>query len=272
LVGNASAIERLKEPLSQMSVEEIRKLESRDFQSAMEMLRKADAAWVTSWVIDKMLTGALHPDGWMQMVEGISVTLRDTLLDRATTENLTEMRVPGVIPLLRAFADREIVRRLFRRLCELAPIIAGITPGDNKRVEADLARQMEDLLRGMALEVVVESILHELGGSTDAVEIKVIGEIFHGVGRSESPLREALSSPLREQFRAYLKGAVASVLTQDDPHGQVKAHFATVLAQVGDASDLPEIEKLIAADLERFRSERAARMAASMRPRRRPNP
>jgi len=65
---------------------------------------------------------------------------------------------------------------------------------------------------------------------------------------------------------------MATILMQDDPHGQAKAYFATVLAQVGDASDLPEMERLIAADLDRVRAERAARMAATVRPRRRPSP
>jgi hypothetical protein len=219
-----------------------------------------------------MLAGALNPDGWMQMVKGISVALRDELLDRATTQNLSEMRVPGVVPLLRTFPDRQVVRRVFRRLCELVPIIATSKPGDDKQAEAKLASQMQDLLRGMAPEVVVESILHELNGSTDAVEIKIIGEIFHAVGRRSLSLREALSVALCEQFHAYLISAMATILTQDDPHGQVKAYFATVLAQVGDVSDLPEMERLIAADLERVRAERAARMAVSVRPRRRPNP
>ena len=131
---------------------------------------------------------------------------------------------------------------------------------------------MQDLLRGIVPEVVVESILHELNGSTNAAEIKIIGEIFHAVGRRGLSLREALPRALREQFHAYLISAMATILTQDDPYGQVKAYFATVLAQVGDVSDLPEMERLIAADLGRVRAERAVRMAVSVRPRRRPTP
>ena len=119
---------------------------------------------------------------------------------------------------------------------------------------------MQDLLRGMVLEVVVESILHELNGSTDAVEIKIIGEIFHAVGLRGLSLGEALPRALREQFHAYLISAMATILTKDDPYGQVKAYFATVLAQVGDVSDLPEMERLIAADLERVRAERAGQL------------
>jgi hypothetical protein len=270
-LGDVGAIEQLKEPLSHINVDQIRNLESRDLQSTVEMLRKTDGEWVNDWVIEKMLAGALHPDGWMQMVKSISAPLRDELLDLATTENLTEMRMPGAIPLLRAFPDREIVRRLFRRLCELVPIIASSRPGDDKQAEAKLARQIEDLLRQMAPEVVVESILHELGGSTDAVEIKIIGEIFNAIGRRGLSLREALSAALCERFHAYLRSAMATILAQDDPNGQVKAYFATVLAQVGDTLDLPEMERLIAADLERSRADRAARLAASVRPRKRQN-
>jgi hypothetical protein len=77
---------------------------------------------------------------------------------------------------------------------------------------------------------------------------------------------------LLERFRSYLKAAIETVLAQDDPHGRLKAYFATVLAQVGDASDLADLERLVEADLVRSRAERAARMAARPRPRRRPNP
>lgn len=271
LLGNTSAMEGLKAALSQMNSEEIGNLESRDLQATVELVRKADPAWVNDWVIDKMLADALRPEGWMQMVVGISPTLRDSLLDHATSENLLEKRIPGVIPLLGVFADWEVVRRLFRRLCELAPIIATSRVGDDKQAEAKLASQLESMLREMAPEVVIDSILHEVGHSTDAVEIKIIGDIYHAVGRKGLSLREALPAALREQFRVYLKGVMATVLTQDDPRGQIKAYFATVLAQVGDASDLLEMEKLIATDLERMRAEQAAR-AASVRPRRMPNP
>jgi hypothetical protein len=93
------------------------------------------------------------------------------------------MRVPGVIPLLRKFADREIVQRLFRRVCELVPIIATSKPGDDKQAEAKLARQLEDLLRGIPPNPAVNGILQEIGGRTEAVEIEVVTGIFHTAGR-----------------------------------------------------------------------------------------
>lgn len=124
----------------------------------------------------------------------------------------------------------------------------------------------------MPAPLVIEGILDETGGKTEAVAMKVIGEIFHSVGRSGTGLREALPADVRERFRSYLKSGMETVLTQDDPYGQTKAYFATVLAQVSDASDSPELERLIDADLVRYRTERAARMAASQRPRRRQNP
>jgi hypothetical protein len=189
-----------------------------------------------------------------------------------TSNDLTEMRVPGVIPLLRRFADREVVRRLFRRLCELAPIIAVSKPGDNKQAEAKIARQLQELLRGMPPEVVIDSILLEVGESKDGVEINSIAAVYNVLGHEGAPLREGLPAPLMERFHSYLRAAIDTVLAQDDPHGGLKAYFATVLAQVGDASDLPDLERLVGADLMRIRAERAAQKVARPRPRRRPNP
>jgi hypothetical protein len=276
-LGNESFVEQLKESLSQLDADQVRRLESRDhqgreFRATVEMLRKLDAQWVTDWVVQNILAGALRPDGWIDLIDGLAATLHDELLDRVTSNELTDMRVPGVIPLLSRFADREIVRRLFRRLCELGPIIAASKPGDDKQAEAKLARQLQELLRGMAPEVVIDSILLEVGESKDAVKINSVVEIYNIVGREEAPLREALPAPLLERFRSYLKAAIETVLAQDDPHGRLKAYFATVLAQVGDASDLADLERLVEADLVRSRAERAARMAARPIPRRRPNP
>lgn len=146
---------------------------------------------MTDWVIQNILAGALRPDGWIELVDGLGAPLRDELSDRVSSNDLTEMRVPGVIPLLRRFADREIVRRLFRRLCALAPIIAASKPGDDKQTEAKLARQLQELLRGMAPAIVIDTILLEVGESKDAVEINRVAEIYNIVGREGAPLREA---------------------------------------------------------------------------------
>ena len=271
-LGHANATDPLKQALSDMDAAQIRGVDSRRLHSTVDMLKTVDSAWATDWVVEKLLSGALSAEEWVPMVDGISTSLRAELLNRATTENLTEMRIPGVIPLIRRFADHETVQRLFRRLCDLVPVIAASKPGDDKKAEADLGRQIENLLREMPPALAVEGILDEMDGKTDAVAMKAIGEIFHSVGRSGTALREALPAAVQERFRSYLKSGMETVLTQDDPHGQTKAYFATVLAQVGDASHLPELERLIEADLVRYRTERAARMAASQRPRRRRNP
>jgi hypothetical protein len=271
-LGSAGAIDNLKQALSEMDAAQIRGIDSRRLHSTVQRLKSVDSAWVAEWVIQKLLSGTLSADEWIPMVDRVPAPLRDELLERAMTENLTESRIPAVLPLLRRFADRETVQRLFRCLRELRPVIAASKPGDDKKAEAELGRQIESMLREMAPTLVIESILVEMNGETEAVAMKAIGEIFHIVGRSETALRDALSPSLREQFRTYLKSGIESVLTQDDPHGQTKAYFATVLAQVGDASDLPDMERLLEADLVRFRAERDARIAASARPRRRRNP
>lgn len=261
LMGDVDAVVRLKGALSEIPTEQISKIDQTRLRSVVDLIVKSDSGWVTQWVIRNLLSGGLHPEYWMTMASGISDTLRDELLDRVTSEDLAEKRVPGVIPLLRTFADSEIVTRLFRKLCELRPIIATSRPGDDKQAEAKLARQLEDLLREMPPNVVVESILHELNGRTGAVEIDVIVEIFHIAGRSDSSLREGLTTELREALRNHLKLTMPVVLAQEDFSGQLKGHLATVIAQIGEPLDLIEIERLIQSDIERVRTGRLARAA-----------
>jgi hypothetical protein len=80
-------------------------------------------------------------------------------------------------------------------------------------------------------------------------------------GRDNPSLREGLSTEVREALRNYLNAAVPTVLAQDDFSGQLKGHFATVIAQVGELSDLAVIEHLVDADIERVRTGRLARAA-----------
>jgi len=271
-LGHVDAIPNLKRALLEMNSTEVRSLDPRRLRSTLDNLRVNDSAWVSEWVTQQMLAGALSPEEWIPVVAGISVPLRDELLNRIKTENVTEMRIPGVVPLLRHFADAESVKGLFRYLCEMIPVIAESKPGDEKKTEAELGRQVENLLRQIPASLVIESILDEVDGKPDTVAVKAIADVFHGVGRSEASLRTELPNELRERFRDYLKSGIDSVLALEDKSGQTKAYFATVLAQVGDASDLPHMERLVEADLLRFRTERAARTAGRPRSPRRQTP
>jgi hypothetical protein len=214
--GHESFVDELKVSLSQLEANQVRDLESRDLQgrelrATIEMMRRTDSQWVTAWVVQNLLAGALRPDGWIDLVDGLTSAQRDEFVGQVTNNEITDMRVPGVIPLLRKFADREIVQRLFRRICELVPIIATSKPGDDKQAEAKLARQLEDLLRGMPPNPTVNGILQEIGGRTEAVEIEVVTEIFHTAGRDNTPLREGLSAEIREALRNYLNTAMPTV-------------------------------------------------------------
>jgi len=271
-LGATGTTEHLMQSLSEMDAAQLRGIDARRLHSTLLMLKSADSAWVSGWIVERILNGNLSPDEWMSLVDGISESLREEMLARARTENLTDKRIPGVIPLLRRFADTVIIRSLFSRLCELLPIVATSTSGSIKKEEGDLARQIEGMLREMPPQIVVESLLAEKHAEAEGEVMNAISEIFHIAGRNEIGLREALPTDLRVQFLRFLKSGIDSVLAQDDPHGRIKAYFATVLAQVGDTSDLPDVERLLQADLVRYRAERDARMAASVRPRRRRNP
>jgi hypothetical protein len=117
------------------------------------------------------------------------------------------MRVPDVIPLLRRFADRESYDGCSVVSARWAPIIAASKPGDDKQTEAKLARQLQELLRGMAPAIVIDIILLEVGESKDAVEINSVAEIYNIVGREGAPLREARYSS-RDAVFANLESAL----------------------------------------------------------------
>ena len=260
-LGESKALEGLKQELPLSNAEHLARLERGEPGSALNLLRNADAEWVSAWVTETILSGTVHGDVWLRMVTNIPATLKETLLDRVTAEELRTKNAPGIIPLLKKFADEDIVKRLFRRICELKPIIAQSRPGDDKRAESDLSRQLETMLREIPTTLVIASILEEVADKADAGQLEIIIDLFHIAGREGPPLREALAPELRERFRTYLKSVLGIVLSQDDFSGQLKGYFATVLAQIGDPADLQVLEQLIQADIERLRTGRIARAA-----------
>lgn len=265
-LGDSDAIEQLKKQLSSMTAEQISKLHPAGLRSVVELIHHSDSAWVGAWVTNGLLAGVLEAETYLHMVTGISAFLRDELLDRVTTKDLMENRIPGVYPLLRAFGDDTTVKRLFQRACDLHSVVMTSRPGDDKQSERKLAEQIIDLLRDMTPNLVVGNILRALDRTSVPVEVEVICEIFNRAGRNASSLREMLTEEMRHELRSYLKSATPIVLTLDDPYGQTKAYFATVLAQVGNASDLDTMEQLIKADIERMRVEMAARTGAPIGP------
>jgi hypothetical protein len=63
--GPESFVNEIKESLSQLPADQVRELESRDFQgrelrATIEMLRRSDSQRVTTWVVQSLLAGALR--------------------------------------------------------------------------------------------------------------------------------------------------------------------------------------------------------------------
>ncbi|MGC2475813.1 MAG: hypothetical protein WA485_15840 [Candidatus Sulfotelmatobacter sp.] len=72
-------------------------------------------------------------------------------------------------------------------------------------------------------------------------------------------LRTTLPDEARRQLHAYLKRAVERGAAPNGMRAGVRAHLAVLLAQVGGPSDIPDLRRLIAADVIRYREMLAAR-------------
>ena len=65
---------------------------------------------------------------------------------------------------------------------------------------------------------------------------------------------------MREKLHAYLKRAAERGADPKGMNASVRAHLAVLLAQVGGPGDIPDLRRVIEADVIRFREMQAARM------------
>ena len=68
---------------------------------------------------------------------------------------------------------------------------------------------------------------------------------------------------VKVRLRAYLKGSVDLVLSQDDFRGEEKANLASSIAQVGKPEDMADLVTLIRADIECARCMTPAMIASA---------
>jgi hypothetical protein len=194
----------------------------------------------------------------VRLITTVPQELKEGLLRRLEGEDFKHAPTGNIISVLAAAADIAMAERAFLKLCELRRAITR-APDERHEFEWAIERQVEALLRAMPVNIAVAGVSNSFSKAPDAVELDVITRVFGSVGRSEPDGLADLDPEVRERFRTYLKNAVPLALQQDDFFGEYKANVASVLALVGTAADMKEMQELIRADIERVRRGRAAR-------------
>ncbi len=228
-------------------------------RSALDIVRRTDPEWVSHWVAGRIVDGSLWPDRWGALIVSIRETLRTELFAEIGTKDLQNVDDRKIIAVLAAVADTDLASRSLSALHGLRIESRGAGNEERQR-RAATARQLEDLIRSFPPNLAVAGVLNALSTPLTAAEYEIVTELFGRTNSEDPDLREHLQEELRQRLRRLLKDGLHIVLGQDDFSGELKANTALALARVGSAEDMPDLERLIRADIERVQSGMAARI------------
>lgn len=192
----------------------------------------------------------------MPFVESVPDDLVEQCLLRLEGEQLD--RFGGLIAVLAAATTPAMVKRVSEKIRELRVAISA-APNERHEREYGITRNLETLFRAFPADLAISGLSFLLAGDVKATDLEVIAELFSNVARHDDERLSSVSPEMGRQLRAYLKNAIPTVLCQDDFSGELKAHVASALAQVGEPEDITDLEALARADIERTRAGRAAR-------------
>lgn len=252
----ASIVETLKGELTQLATGKTEPYGESVVRTALELIRQTDKQWVSEWAAARILVKPLPQHSLEGLITVIPKTLESELLNRLATENLNYAE-RSIIAVLCATATVGLAEDVFSRLCTLQREIDASLPARDQ-LRGTIFRQLEDLLRRIPAGTTVAALSSIFPEPFDAVQFRVVTQMFSRVGREESDLRKELPEELRKGLRCYFKNGVPFALSQDDMSGQLLAHLASALARVGEREDLADLADLIQADLRRLKNIREA--------------
>jgi hypothetical protein len=224
---------------------------------ALELLQKESADWVSTWVAERVASGALWRDSWFSMIKTIPDSLRDGLLERAESEDLSKTRPGAIIPVLAATADAILVERVWEKLRAIRDTFLK-SPGERHELEYQVEGQLGELLRSAKPAIVFGGLSTWLSEAPEITRVDTVIRVFSRVGKDHWDLRGALEEQLLEGLRTYLKSAVTLAI-KEDTSGELMANLASVLSLVGKPEDMDSVKALIRADIDRIAAIKAAR-------------
>src|SRR3954447_853883 len=247
--GDPGAVPRLKQELSNLPAPLVRELSNFSLRRAIDIVRRADAGWVSEWVAHRIVEGALWQDAWLPLVSDIPQALRDEWFQRAATEETQQGSMVGVLAKI---ADAILARRTFEALRDQRRALRADPQNEGKQT---VERRLTSLVRAIPAQMLVEGLAPMLAADPVDEDVDVLISIF-GESRYGDEAAAGLPDTASAQLRRYLKAAVGAVLAREDFRGEAKARLATALGDIGSGDDVGDLLALLRADLERVRTGR----------------
>lgn len=255
-VGATDLVPEIKEALSELP-SQLNEHQQHLVRSSLALLGPNDKDWVRVWVAERIASGNLWREQWIGFITSIPEELKQQLLDRIEGEDIQQARRGDPAAVLAAVADAGVLKKLFPRLCAVRKEMLD-APNERHELAFAVQRQIVALLRELPPDVTLGGVLPQLNPAIDLVELDAVCQLFSNIGYPDYDLRGRLDPALGERLRAYVKSAMEAALAQDDFSGELKGHIASILSMVGSPEDMPDLDKLIHADLDRSRKGRAA--------------
>ena len=249
--GEAGLDGVIKDVMAALPGGDIRNLGPHYIRPTLELLRNTDPVWTSKWVAIQISEGTLYEhEYWLPFATAIPDDLAEKFLQRLETEDLKNTRFEGMIAVIAACADARLAAHVFAELRELRRKVDA-EPGQRHEFECQVMSQLEAVFRRLPDDVAAAGVISSVTAG-DPLDIKVAADLFSRLARSEmEPLRVA-DDDLKARLRAYFRGSVDLVLSQDDFNGEEKANLASSIAQVGEPEDMADLVTLIRADIERM--------------------
>jgi HEAT repeat protein len=220
--------------------------------AALDIVKKHDPAWVSTWVTEKLLDNTLSGEHWRPYIISVPQQRADDLIDQLATRELQFREVSAVRTILSA-ATPALAGQVFVKLCDVerATSAGGVQP-----LAWKCLNQLRDLIRATPIEISAAGMMPSLTGTFDVDTFRAVVEIYGRINAGDGGLRSELLEPLRQSLRRYLKDGIAKILTDNLFDDSTRAHAAIALARLGDAEDLADLRGLIDADIVRQNARR----------------
>ena len=250
----------VKDAMEALPSGDTRKLDFYFIRPALEYLYDTDSGWTSKWVVTRIAQGVLYGhEEWLPFATAVPDDLVETYLHRLETEDLKNSYFEGMISVIAERACPKLVARVFADFRELRRRVDA-DPAQPYEFEWQVIGQLEAVFRRLPDDDIAAGVLSSVT-SGDPFDIKIATDLLSRVARSDLEPLHVVDADLKARLRAYLKGSVDLVLSQDDLIGEEKADLASSIAQVGKPGDMADLVTLIRADIERMRRSHAARAA-----------